>query len=28
MRNALTERQRQVLNFLKEHVSEKGYPPT
>ncbi len=28
MRNALTERQRQVLNFLKEYVSEKGYPPT
>ncbi len=28
MRNALTERQRQVLDFLKEHVSEKGYPPT
>jgi len=28
MRNALTERQRQVLNFLKEYISEKGYPPT
>lgn len=28
MRNALTERQREVLDFLKEHVSEKGYPPT
>jgi len=28
MRNALTERQRQVLDFLKEYVSERGYPPT
>jgi repressor LexA len=28
MRNALTERQRQVLDFLKEYASEKGYPPT
>ena len=28
MRNALTERQRQVLDFLKEYISEKGYPPT
>lgn len=28
MRNALTERQREVLNFLKEYISEKGYPPT
>ncbi len=28
MRNSLTQRQRQVLDFLKEYASEKGYPPT
>ncbi|MCX6149203.1 MAG: transcriptional repressor LexA [Ignavibacteriales bacterium] len=28
MKNELTERQEEVLNFIKEHLNEKGYPPT
>lgn len=28
MRSFLTERQRKVLEFLKECISERGYPPT
>lgn len=28
MKSFLTERQRQVLEFLKEYISERGYPPT
>lgn len=28
MRGFLTERQRQVLEFLKEYIYERGYPPT
>jgi len=28
MKSFLTPRQRQVLEFLKEYISERGYPPT
>jgi repressor LexA len=28
MKSFLTERQREVLEFLKEYISERGYPPT
>ena len=28
MRNPLTQRQREVLDFLKEYISERGYPPS
>ena len=28
MKSFLTERQRKVFEFLKEHISERGYPPT
>jgi repressor LexA len=28
MKNFLTLRQREVLEFLKEYISERGYPPT
>ncbi len=28
MKSFLTERQKKVFEFLKEHISERGYPPT
>jgi len=28
MKDLLTERQREVLGFIKEHISQKGYPPS
>ena len=28
MRNSLTQRQRQVLDFLKEYIFRRGYPPS
>ncbi len=28
MKNSLTERQRNILQFLKRYVSRRGYPPT
>ncbi len=28
MKNFLTERQKEVLEFLKKYISERGYPPT
>ena len=28
MKNELTDRQKEILSFIEEHVSIKGYPPT